>query len=182
MKNKKPTVFILGKLPPPYFGPSIAKEIILNSVLLNEKYRLIHVDTRLNKKISDLGEVSIAKIFKVISIYFRFLLQLLKYKPEIILVPVGQETIAFIKDSFFIFFGRMTGSKVLIHLRGSNWLTWQKKSSSFTRGFTKMMLKFCYGVIVLGENLRYLFKPYFKEKNIFVVPNGGNYIFAERQY
>jgi glycosyltransferase involved in cell wall biosynthesis len=44
-----------------------------------------------------------------------------------------------------------------------------------------MMLKFCYGVIVLGENLRYLFKPYFKEKNIFVVPNGGNYIFPERQ-
>jgi hypothetical protein len=39
----------------------------------------------------------------------------------------------------------------------------------------KKTLKKCAGVIVLGNNLKYLFQDYFVGENIFVIPNGGNY-------
>ena len=43
MSDKKYTVVFLGKLPPPYIGPSVACEIILNSKLKDE-FNLIHLD------------------------------------------------------------------------------------------------------------------------------------------
>jgi len=47
-KRIKPAVLILGKLPPPYFGPAVATRILLNS-RLNRRYTLHHLDTGLNR-------------------------------------------------------------------------------------------------------------------------------------
>ena len=52
---KKPKILILGKLPPPYYGPAIGNEIILNSKL-NNQFELYHLDTRLNSKIKNIGK------------------------------------------------------------------------------------------------------------------------------
>ncbi|MBK6990167.1 MAG: hypothetical protein IPH33_19060 [Bacteroidetes bacterium] len=43
----KKRIMILGKIPPPYMGPSIATQIILNSSL-KDRFELLHIDTRVN--------------------------------------------------------------------------------------------------------------------------------------
>jgi glycosyltransferase involved in cell wall biosynthesis len=173
-------VLILGKLPPPYFGPAIATEIILNSSLQFE-FELKHFDTRINNTIDAIGEKSVRKFVFMLKKYFEYFNQIKKIKPDLILVPISQSTMGFIKDSIYLHLGIKTGSKVLIHLRGSNLLNWLNKSTSLTRWYFRSSLKKTSGAIVLGENLRYLVSDFFPLHKIHVVPNGGNFVFPNAE-
>ena len=51
MEAKK-KVLILGKLPPPYMGPSIAFEILINSGLKNQ-YHLLSLDVKANESLDN---------------------------------------------------------------------------------------------------------------------------------
>lgn len=174
MEKKK--VLILGKLPPPYMGPAVATQIILDSRLKNT-YTLIHLDTRLNKSVVTIGRWGPMKPFKSIVIYLKMIRLVLHHHPQLVLIPISQSTPGFIKDSFYILIARIFRRKVLLHLRGSNLQNWLKSISFIVRGYVEWFIRRCQGVIVLGNNLKYLFENYFPDDRIFVVPNGGNYRF-----
>ncbi|TAH37962.1 MAG: glycosyltransferase [Bacteroidetes bacterium] len=173
----KPKVLILGKLPPPYMGPAIATEIILNSSLKN-KFDLLHLDTKANKSLNTLGKWSLSKVFRNIGIYFRMLRILSAKKPSLVLIPISQSSTGYLKDFFFIALARLCGRKVLVQLRGSNFRNWLNSTSSLMRNFVYWSLRRSQGVIVLGHNLKPLFQGIFDDKSIYVVPNGGNYDLA----
>lgn len=172
MSKKK--IMILGKLPPPYMGPSIATEILLNSELKNE-FDLIHLDTKINASVSSFGKWSFSKLFKNNAIYFRMIKKVKANNPDLILIPISQTTTGFIKDSIFILIGVFFKRKILIQLRGSDIKNWLSHSSILTRNYFKKVLGKTKGVIVLGNNLKYLFADYFNDDKIYVIPNGGNY-------
>ncbi len=171
---------ILGKIPPPFMGPSIATQIILNSSL-KEVYELIHVDTRVNKDLSTMGKFSLKKIFQSISIWGKMLSQILTKRPSLVIIPISQSTSGYLKDLIFILIAKLTFRKTLVHLRGSNFLNWMNSASEPASFFVRTTLKINNGVIVLGNNLRYLFKGIFPEQNIYVSPNGGDYVFPPSQ-
>jgi len=172
-------VLILGKLPPPYIGPAIATEIILNSSL-RDKYELLHLNTTLNKSVRSMGKSGLGKVLKTNKLYGEFKRLLVQHKPDLVLIPISQTTLGFAKDARFIKIARGLQVKTLLQLRGSNIQNWLKQANRTTRSFVETRIKSAQGVIVLGENLRYLFEDYFDEDRIFVVPNGGNYSFPGR--
>lgn len=175
MQEKK-KILILGKLPPPYIGPAIATEIILNSKL-KDNFQLLHLDTKANDSIETLGKWGLKKIFKNFNIYTRLFNLCLQNKPDLVLIPISQTTVGFLKDSLFIIIAKLTGRKILVQLRGSNFKNWVQSTSVFTRAFVKFVLSMTSGVIVLGRSLKYLFTDYFADKKIFVIPNGADYVF-----
>jgi glycosyltransferase involved in cell wall biosynthesis len=175
----KPKVLLLGKLPPPYMGPSIATDIILKSSL-NNYFELVHLDTKINNQISSFGKWSFSKIFRNISIYFKMISLVRKTKTAIILIPISQTTTGFFKDSLFILITKLFGRKVILQLRGSNFKTWVKNSSSINKRYVKYILKKTQGIIVLGNKLRYLFEEYYPDNKIFVVPNGADYTIPKK--
>lgn len=177
--NKR-KILIVGKLPPPFMGPSIAFSILINSKL-KEYFDLSWFDVKLNESLSTLGKWSFRKSLNTIRIYINFSRQIRNSRPELALIPISQSTIGFIKDAILILICKLYGVEVLIQLRGSNFLNWVKKSSSFNRSFVKWVLKKTLGVIVLGEKLRYLFAEYYPEDKIFVVSNGGDIVFPVRE-
>jgi len=168
-------LLILGKLPPPYMGPSIATEIILNSSLKNN-FELLHINTKANESLITLGKWSIKKIVKNNEIYFKMWKSVLKNKPDIVWIPISQTTIGFVKDSIFIIISKLSGRKVMLQLRGSDFKNWiQNKASVITKWYVKLILKSTNGIIVMGKNLTHLFEDYYPAEKIFVVPNGANY-------
>jgi glycosyltransferase involved in cell wall biosynthesis len=175
---RKPVILMLGKLPPPFMGPSIATEIILNSSL-KDYCTLLHIDTKAYDDLNELGEWSIKKLKRNLSIYRNMFRMVKKHHPDIVWIPISQTTTGFIKDSVFIWIAGMYKCKTILHLRGSNFRNWIDHASGLTMWFVKITLKKCAGIIVLGEKLKHLFKPYFPEKNIYVVPNGADYIIPE---
>ncbi len=160
-------------------GPAIATKIILNSSLKNY-FELIHLNTKVNKSLSTIGKWSFKKVFRNYSIYLNMIKLIRKERPSLVLIPFSQDTIPFIKDSFFILIAKFFNKKVVLHLRGSNLLNWLRNSSSLTRWYASKMLKLSDGVIVLGNNLRHLFENYLPKEKIFVVPNGGDYMYPSR--
>src|SRR5690348_9231620 len=120
--NKK-KVMILGKLPPPYIGPSIATEILLKSELRNT-FELIHLNVKINTNIKSFGEWNFSKFFKNISIYFNMIKLLVKHKPDVVLIPISQTTTGFVKDSIYILLASIFRKKIIIQLRGSNLQNW----------------------------------------------------------
>ena len=174
----KSRLLILGKLPPPFYGPAVATEIILKSDLCNT-FELVHFNTGINENLDTIGKKKIIKVFLAFRNFSRYISLVKNVHPDLILVPISQSTLGFLKDSFYINFGAKSGSKVLLHLRGSNLLNWLKESSSLTRWYFKHILKNASGAIVLGEKLRFLFNDYFPPEKIHVIPNGGNYSFPQ---
>lgn len=180
MSNKS-TVCIFGKLPPPYMGPAIATKILLQSGLKNN-FNLVHIDTKINEDLKSMGSWSLKKLYKNIGIYFKIVKSGLQVKPDLVLIPISQSTVGFIKDSFYILLSRLFCKKIILHLRGSEFKIWMDRSSFFTQVYVKFIFKLCAGVIVLGNNLRYLFDGFFPADKIFVAPNGGDYIIPNRTW
>ncbi len=170
----KPLLLILGKLPPPYMGPSVATQILLQSSLRNN-FRLSHVDTKTFGSLSELGRWSVKKIFRNIAIYFELLGKCIFKRPKLVLIPISQTTTGFLKDSVFIAIALITFRKVVLHLRGSDFRRWYDSRGAFLRMYIRLIIRQTNGVIVLGNNLKYLFHGILKERKIFVCPNGGNY-------
>lgn len=171
---KKKRVLILGKLPPPYMGPAIATKIILESSLGNT-FDLLHLNTKANESLNTMGKWSLIKIFRNLTLYFGMLRILLLKRPGLVLIPISQSTTGYVKDFIFIALARITGRKVLLQLRGSNFRNWLDSRPSWFRSMVRGSLRMCQGIIVLGHNLKPLFSGIFDENRIFVVPNGGNY-------
>ena len=178
--SEKSVVCILGKLPPPYMGPAVATEILLNSGLKNN-FTLIHIDTKINADLRDMGSWSFKKLLKNLNIYFTLIKKEIRSKPDLVLIPISQSTVGFLKDSIYIILSRILGRKVLLHLRGSEFQIWMNRSGNVMKAYVRWVLSITSGVIVLGENLRYLFEGFYPANKIFVSPNGGDYIIPARK-
>lgn len=174
LNEMKRKVLILGKLPPPFMGPAIATSILLNSGL-KDRYHLIHLDIRAHTDINQLGRFSFKKVFRNLSIYSRLHNIIRKEKPELVLIPIAQTTMGFLKDAAFIFIASAGKGKVILQLRGSGFRSWYESSGILTRRLVRHTLSKAAGVIVLGEKLRFLFEPFFNSDKIFVAPNGADY-------
>jgi glycosyltransferase involved in cell wall biosynthesis len=171
---KKPVVLLLGKLPPPYMGPSIATSILLQSSL-NEHFQLVHLDTRAHRSLESMGRWSVSKVFRTLFIYSRLKWLIVRYWPKVILIPVSQSTLGFFKDAMYLIIAKSFFRKTIFHLRGSNFRNWYLSSSPLNQWFVRSMLKLVNGVIVQGERLKPVFRDLVPEYRIHVVPNGADY-------
>lgn len=167
-------MLILGKLPPPIMGPAIATSIILNSDL-NSDFDITHLKTNINGSISTMGRFNFGKAFRSIGLYFSLFVKCVSNRPKLVLIPISQTTMGFVKDAIYIWTAWITGRKILLQLRGSNWKNWQNSTSGFVRWYTRFTCRRTKGVVVLGNNLVHLFEDVFPRERIYVVPNGANF-------
>ncbi|KXK46475.1 MAG: group 1 glycosyl transferase [Bacteroidetes bacterium OLB10] len=99
----------------------------------------------------------------------------IKYRPDLVYVPAGQTTVGYTRDAGYILIAKLFGRKVLTHLRGGYFLNWYNESGKTMKTFIRFVHRKVNGQIVLGNNLRKLFNWIVPEKDIYVIPNGGNF-------
>lgn len=172
--SDKQQIIFLGKLPPPYIGPSVACEIIINSKLKDE-FQLIHLDTSDHRDINTLGKIDFGNIYYALKQYTMLLRYLLKYRDAIVYVPAGQTTVGYIRDAVFIVIAKMFGRKVITHLRGGNFLNWYNTAPGYAKWIVRRVHPRVDAQIILGNNLKRLFNWILPENKLHVIPNGGNY-------
>ena len=169
----KPRVLLVGPVPPPYMGPTLATVVILQSSL-NEQFELIHLDTSDHRDIDTLGAIDFANIYLALKGYWQMLVAIVRHRPALVYIPISQTTIGYLKDSGFILIAKFCGRRVLCHLRGGNFRHWYDSASTLTRFYVRCIHGWIDGQIVLGECLRPLFAGIVAENRIHVVPNGKN--------
>jgi len=170
----KETFIIIGKLPPPYIGPAVATQTILNSKL-SDKYRLIHLDTSDHRAIDTLGKFDFWNFYIPIKSYILLIYYIIKTKPSLVYTTVSQSTVGYIKDSIFILIVKLFGKKVVCHLRGGYLKCWYESQKPFMKWYFRIIHKRVDAQIVLGHNLKPIFNWLLDEHRIFVIPNGANY-------
>lgn len=172
--NNPPKVVFLGKLPPPYIGPSVACQLILASKL-KENFRLLHLDTSDHRDINTLAKMDFTNFYLAFKQYYMLFKLLRKENPDMVYIPSGQTTISYFRDTGFILLAKLFGKKVICHLRGGNFKNWYNSTSGLTKFAVKQIQKKVDGQIVLGNNLRPLYNWMMPENHIHVVPNGSDY-------
>ncbi len=171
LECRKPRILLLGALPPPYIGPTLATEVLLFSEL-NDEFTLLHLDTSDHRPISTLAAFDLTNIAVALGTYLRLLQKLVFSRPDLVYIPISQTTIGFLRDSVGIVLSRLFGRKVVCHLRGANFRRWLDGASRLTRAYVKIVYRCVDAQIVLGECLRELFRDIIPGENVFVVPNG----------
>jgi glycosyltransferase involved in cell wall biosynthesis len=167
-------VLLLGPLPPPHMGPSVATEVILKS-RLRDRYALAHLDTTVHSSLTELGKVRPGALWRQLRSYGNLTFRLLENRPDLLIVPVSQTTPGFVKDSLYVLIARLLKCRVLLQLRGSNFRNWLNASSLQTRAYVRLTLKSAQGMAVLGERNRTLFSGLIDDDRIHVFYNGADY-------
>ncbi len=166
---KKKSILLLGHLPPPIMGPSIATKIILDSSLSNY-YDITSLDTNTHSRFNQIGRFHFQGVLKTIFLYLKQFKIIKKEMFDLALIPISQSLVGFMKDSFFIIIARKMNVPVLVQLRGSNFNSFI--ANKYIDSYVRYILSKTSGAIVLHSNYKYLFKKYLPENKIFDVTNG----------
>lgn len=164
-------ILVIGPTPPPYNGMSVVTETILNSSL-RERFELINLDISDRRSLKNIGKFDIINIYLAIRHFLIFLWLIIFKKPDLIYLPIAQNIAGYLRDSLFLIPCRIFKLKTIIHLHGSYFRDFYKKSKRIMQWLVEFTLRKVSGAIVLGEKLRYIFKDFLSEDKIFVVPNG----------
>ncbi len=170
--SKKMRILLIGSTPPPYHGSSIYFKDFLETLVNCPVVEVLHVETSDKRNdLNNLGKLD----FKNLSTAFSSLVQeayfCIRYKPEIIYIPIAQNTFAYLRDGLFILLGKMFKTRVVVHLHGSYFRNFYDQSPGYIKKFIDVTLRACDGAIVLGDKLRGIFEGWLSPDRIFVLPN-----------
>ncbi|MFM9008712.1 MAG: glycosyltransferase family 4 protein, partial [Bacteroidota bacterium] len=120
------------------------------------------------------------KLLGQFRVYFQLVSKLIRHRPSLAWIPISQSKGGFSKDAILILLCRLFGTRVLIHLRGSEFRERMEKDSGLFLKFVRFVLAKTSGVIVLGEQLKSIFAGWIPSDRIFVCPNGGDFNIPEK--
>lgn len=172
----RPRLLVIGGLPPPFIGPTIALNIVLRSDLAKD-FEVLHLDTSDHRGSETLGRHDFTNYFLSIKSYFRLMAMLFRYRPDLVYLPICQTTAGFLRDSAYIVTCGVFRRKIVIHLRGGYFREMFENQSWLMKLYVRRVLAGVDAAIVLGESLRYIFEGLLPKERIVVVPNGGDFLY-----
>lgn len=176
MKSNKTKILFIGSVPPPYHGVTVQNQRLLNSTL-NDEFYLIHLDTTDRRDLNNLGKFDFENIYLALKHLFKLIFLLVIRRPEIVYLTVAQNALAFFRDGLFIIISRLLiKAKVVVHFRGANYLKFYKASSLIFKKFIDLTYHYTNYGIVLGQSLKPMISKWFGDEQIFVVPNGTDFL------
>lgn len=167
----RPTVLVVGPLPPPYHGGAVATSYVLGSRLA-ERFRLVHVDTRDARGQANMGRLDAGNVLLAFRHASAFLWSLLREDPALVYVPVAQNRLGFLRDCLFIGPALLAGLRVVVHMHAGGFREFYDGADGLTRLLVRGTLGRAQRAIVLGESLRMSVAGLVNDDRIAVVPNG----------
>jgi glycosyltransferase involved in cell wall biosynthesis len=167
----KPGLLVIGPTPPPYHGVSISIAALLGSSI-GERFEVHHVDLADRRGIEHVDKPDLHDVVLFIGQWLETCRVLVAKRPRLVYLPISQNTIGFLRDSFFMVAALAAGARVVIHLHGANLLTWYSALPSVLRNYAGALLRRCSCGIVLGESLRHNLEEFLPPEKVVVVPNG----------
>ena len=169
MNSKKKLLYFI-QLPPPLHGVSTVNKFISASSFINKKFEIKIISINYSDDFNQLENISFVKIYKLISLIFQVLFNLIVFKPNYVyfsIVPLG---IGFIRDSFFVVLFKIFRTKIIYHLHGNG-------ISDVKNKFMKKLYKFIFSrssIIHLSQGLvdKEITPLNLNKSKVYVVPNG----------
>jgi glycosyltransferase involved in cell wall biosynthesis len=174
MHLPKPKILIVGSIPPPFIGPSIATQNLLSAQNLRESFEVLFLDISDRRPPRNIGKLDFMNVYLALCHIGKFLRYLFLKKPGLVYFAVSQGLWGYIRDLGFFIPAVIFRKKIIVHLRGSEFDRFYAGLPHLLRLVTRKFFEKVTHVIVLGEKLKAVFKDLVKTEKIVVVPNGIN--------
>lgn len=171
----KPSVILVGPLPPPIHGVTISTQRLLSSPL-REKLDLRHLDTSDHRSMETVGAVDIRNVTLGLASYWDLLRLCLAKRPDAVYVPISQTALGFLRDSIYLLLPKLFGAAIVIHLRGGHFGRFYAGTNALMRWYIDLSMRCVERVIVLGEVFKPIFAAWIDDGHIDVVPNGTDLV------
>lgn len=173
MSTKKFEILFVGSFPPPFHGSAVYFKNIVEHPLINEKFEVRTLNTSDPRTdLENQGKLDFVNIKTGLANLLQFFRACLKEKPNLIYINTPQG-LAYLREGLFILVAKLFfRTKVIQHLHGSEFLNFYSRTNVFMKLLIRVTQKRVNYSIVLGKNLKYIFKKWNKIENIFSVPNG----------
>lgn len=112
-------ILVIGPVPPPIHGESVAINSIIQSVDIKCKYNIDILDTN-RKNVKKAGKFSVRKIFNDIFLIVNLFRILLFSKVDIMYLSISQTRLGLIRDLIMLVLGNRFCQKTITHLHGNN--------------------------------------------------------------
>ncbi|MFT7083435.1 MAG: glycosyltransferase involved in cell wall biosynthesis, partial [Nonlabens sp.] len=161
-------VLVLGPLPLPITGVSLANQVVVEQLEQHPDYKVDVVNTSFSSFDEKLGSVS----FKKIMFYLKLQVFFLKvWRNDIIYITPGQTFFGVFKYALYVIVASLLGKQIIQHIHG-NFLG---KQYQMLTGLKKSIFKYIMSKtdkgIVLSDSLKLNFSAFILEKDIYVLKN-----------
>jgi hypothetical protein len=136
-----------------------------------EDFSLLHLDTADRRDGENIGKLDLENVRLAVAHGLRYLQILLKQRPDIVYLPLSQGLFGYLRDAVFLYGARLLKSRVVIHLRGSNYRNFYFNSSPWMKLIIRTSLSPVRRTVVLGDNLRGMLSNLIPDNRVVVIPN-----------
>jgi glycosyltransferase involved in cell wall biosynthesis len=173
------TVVIIGPLPPPVHGVTVAIRRVLDSGL-RDRFRLVHLDTSDHRDPSTIGSTDFWNCWYALKSYVMLFLHCLRYRPSVVYVPISQSWVGYFRDSFYFAIARIfSPARVVVHLHGGHFGRFYETGSRLTKRYVDATMRLVSRAIVLGDVFTPIFARWLPKERIDIVPNGTDCVPAD---
>jgi glycosyltransferase involved in cell wall biosynthesis len=164
-------VLVVGPLPPPWHGGSVATEYVLKSGVA-EQWDVVHLDTADRRGLRNIGQLDAGNIIAALKHGLQFIVLLVMNRPAVVYVPIAQNTLGLLRDFLFIIPSLLTRRRVVLHVHGGGFGNYYAGASGLMRLLLRAVISRANRVIVLGDSLRGTLAGIVAPERIRAVPNG----------
>lgn len=163
-------ILLIGPLPDPVTGLSIANELALSTLNPTGK-PLFSINTSPKHFSEKLGRFNLISIFyfilKYLEIYKIVFVNKVYYTP-------GQTFFGVLKYAPFILFSKLMGKEIIVHIHGNYIAKQYNQLNGLRKIIFRKLLSLTHKGIVLSKTLQHNLSPFIAKENIFVLSNFYN--------
>lgn len=170
MKQKPILVFV--PTPPPYAGPEVASELLLQALKKIDGANFIHVRSNVRQDNRAKGDLNLSGILAFGRVYWSVLCALFRCRPSVFYFLLSSNRVGYLRDSVLVVTAWLFRCRIVAHYRGANFDNFYRLSSLPLRWYVRRVLRLMDGIIVQAGALKEMFRGIFPLESIQVLPNG----------
>ncbi len=166
---KFPRVLFILHTPPPVHGSSMVGQYINESEIINNSFNCRYINLSTSRSVDEMGKNPLQKIVRYLSLLWKVLVQLIRFKPQLCYIAITSKGLAFYKDTVVVFLVKLFGVKLVYHFHNKGVSTREHKP--FDNFIYKKVFKNA-EVILLSKYLYPDIHKYVPENRVHYCPNG----------
>lgn len=165
----KTRILFIMHMPPPVHGAAMVGQWIHDSKIINEEFDTYYINPSVSNNISEVGRVSIFKIWLFLKLLIRIIKAIIKFKPDLCYYTPTSDGWGIYRDAITIFLMRLCGKKIILHFHNKGVKEFSaRKTANIAYKIIFRKVK----VILIAEQLYDDICKYVNKKDVYFLPNG----------
>lgn len=164
-------VLVVGPLPPPAHGCSLFTRHLLQSRFAAE-FDVVHADITDPRSVHNVGRFDAANVWYAMRHGTSFSRLLLVSRPDVVYIPVAQNTLGFLRDALFLTATALSGRPYVVHFHGDGFGAFRTGLRPAFRAGVDRLLRDAAAAVVQSPALARMLHGVVPAARIRIVPNG----------